>query len=148
MKRLYSVLFAVILIVGVANCGATVHKNTAIQWLDSMKMGKSSPYNVTGNWKGPSGGLSYIPYRGYVDTSFGAMMLIQDGTTITGTYNEYDLIGTIGEEKVFLVAVYDEVVYYTWHLRYLPDSDAMTGKMCDGYYPSVESHCTNLNLVK
>ncbi len=145
MKKTALILLAVVLIAGFAGCGSAVPRETAEQWLGSL--GGSSKYNVSGTWLTPSS-QGYVPYRGYYQSGPEAFVLVQERSKISGNYNEYELIGKISGDKVFLVGLYDNMVYYTWHFRYAGKAKALVGKQCDGYYPTAESHCYPLTLTK
>jgi len=144
-KTIFSVLMAVVLAAGLAGCGKSVTRDTAESWLGSL--GGSSKHNVTGTWELPSGyGYSY--WGGVYHTGPQVFVLVQDGTKISGNFNEYEIIGRISGEEVFLVGLYENVVYFTWHLRLVPKANSLVGKQCDGYYPQVEPHCYAITLTK
>jgi hypothetical protein len=145
MKKICLIVMALVLVAGIAGCGKSVHKETAEQWLNSLA--KGSRYQVGGQWKGPQA-QGFSPYSGFYDATFGPIVLIQEGDKLSGTYAEYEVIGRISGDKVFLVGVYDDVVYYTWHFRYAAKAKSLIGKMCDGYYPVLESHCYPLTLER
>jgi len=145
MKKICWIAVAVLLVAGGFGCGTTVHKNTAEQWLNSMEGG--STHKVGGAWKGPKA-QGFSPYSGYYDATFGPIVLLQEGVKLTGTYNEYEVIGRITGDKVFLVGLYGDAVYYTWHFRFVPEAKALIGKMCDGYFPKEEPHCYPLTLER
>ena len=130
------------LIIGITACGSTIYGPTAEAWLDSVA--QKSPYDLSGRWKGPEGIGAH--YWGYDNDSFCTMVLIQKGTKITGTYGEYELIGAVDRDNVFLVALSRDVVYFTWHFTYSAKAKSLSGKMCDGYCPKVKPYCYNLTL--
>ena len=143
MKKICLIGMAVLFVAGLSGCGKSVPRGTAEQWLNSLA--KGSRYKVAGQWKGPQT-QGFSPYSGFYDATFGAIILVQEGSKLSGTYNEYEVIGRISGDKVFLVGLYDNVVYYTWQFRYASKAKALIGKMCDGYYPELEAHCYPLTL--
>jgi hypothetical protein len=145
MKRILLISLAAVLIAGFAGCGKAVYRDTAEQWLGSL--GGKTKYDVSGAWEVPSG-YSYSYWGGVYRTGPEVFVLVQEGSKITGNFNEYELIGRISGDGVFLVGLYDNVVYYTWHMRYAAKAKSLIGKQCDGYYPTVESHCYPLTLTK
>ncbi len=145
MRRIFLIgMVVVFMAVGLA-CGKSVHRSTAEQWLNSLDSG--SRHNVAGAWRGPQQ-QGYSPWTGFYDATFGPIVLVQEGSKLTGNYNEYEVIGRISEDKVFLVAVHGDVVYHTWHFRFVPEAKSLVGRMCDGYFPQEEPHCYPLTLGK
>jgi hypothetical protein len=146
MKKVRVILMVGVLGVLLVACGSAIKRGTAQQWLDTQ--GQGSKHNVSGSWKGPEGGYGYSYWGGVYSASYGTIVLVQEGSKLSGTYNEYEIIGRITGDQVFLVGLYGEDVYYTWFMRYVPEANSMIGKMCEGYTTQVQDYCTPLTLEK
>jgi len=140
-------LAAAVTAVLLAGCGKTVLRGQAQQWLDTLGPG-GGQYNVSGQWKGPEGGYGYSYWGGVYASSFGTIVLVQEGSKLSGNYNEYEIIGRISGDQVTLVGLYGEEVYYTWFLRYAADASSLIGKMCEGYTTTAQDYCTPLTLQR
>jgi hypothetical protein len=145
MRKSCLLAIAVVLTLGMISCAKPVYRQTVDQWMSTAPA--KAKYNVAGQWRGPEG-HHYNYWTGYNRSSFGSMMLVQKGTRITGTYAEYDVVGVVNGAQVTLFGLHGDVVYYTWHFTYDSKSKILMGKMCDGYYPTVEAHCYPLSLEK
>ena len=145
MRKVFLLCIAVVLTVAMVSCAKPVYRQTVDEWMSTAPA--SAKYNLSGQWRGPEG-HSYNYWTGYHHSSFGTMMLVQKGTRITGTYDEYDVVGVVNGAQVTLFGLHQDVVYYTWHFTYSPDAKMLTGRMCDGYYPRPESHCYPITLEK
>ena len=145
IRRVFWIGIALLLVAGGFACGKSVHRSTAEQWLNSLEGGSS--HKVGGAWMGPRT-QGFSPWTGYYDATFGPLVLIQEGGNLKGSYREYEVIGRITGEKVFLVGVHSDVVYHTWHFTYSPEAKVLIGRMCDGYFPQEEPHCYALTLER
>ena len=146
MKSRHLILWAFVLCLAASMtaCGWT-KRETAQEMLDgfggdplvsvSGKWAQNGAVNI--QWGGPFGGLRVGPKF---------LMLVQEHNRVSGTFDNYEIIGTVNGDRVRLAAIAEGVVYYTFHLRAVPEQGTMFGKLCEGYYAEVKPHCQTITF--
>lgn len=140
-RLLVLVLITVLFTMSFYACGSRASRDTAVSWMTSLQT-DSTTLELSGNWNGPLSGWGY-----YGMYPFGTIILIQEGQNFTGTWGDYSMEGIISGDKVTLVALYDNQVYYTFHLKSTPNGKALIGNYCDGYAESADG-CDSITLQK
>lgn len=97
-----------------AACASPLQRSEVNSWLKYISGGQPSTINVQGVWldEEPSG--------------WGKMTLKQEGDRISGKSGAYELTGVVSGTKVYLVALYQNRVYYTLKLI-LKDDGSLDG---------------------
>lgn len=141
------VLITVLFTMSFYACGNWVSRDSAISWLRTLQT-DSTTIDISGNWNGPSDVTSqYVGWGRVTYAAFDPIIMIQKDQQITGVWGDYSIEGIISDKKVTFVALYDNWVYYTFHMTVTPNGKALIGKYCDGYVEYADG-CSSITLQK
>ena len=133
----YSVLILTvcILIAAMLTSCAGTRQAVVENWLASAE--QHAKRDFSGRWYPENTGNYWLP-------STGPIILSQTQAKIKGMFGDFEVMGVVNDNEVVLFGLQYGVVYYTWHLTYLPKAATMMGKQCDGYILKRNSYCHNI----
>jgi len=134
--RLAPFTFCVLVAAVLTSCGGT--KQAVVEEWMAM-----APQHATKDFSGrlrpENWGTTWMP-------SYGPMLLSQTQAKLNGMFGDYELVGVVNDNEIVLFGLLQGVCYYTWHLTYLPKTDSIIGKQCDGFQTKKNHKCYNVSL--